>query len=145
MKMSASPLNETSKSNKLSRNQCGPNLTASSSRSRGSSSCRMFSASTQRKFWMFSSEEEVADVRRSVHEKFVKTHGGDLGASQRLEYFLTLDEANTALRFYEEKLLEFLVRFNPPMPKGAQGTAIQYFKRFYLNNSVMDFHPKEIL
>ena len=106
----------------------------------------MFSTSTQRKFWMFSSEEEVADVRRRVHEKFVQTHGSDLGSSQNLEeYFLTLDEASTALRFYEEKLLEFLVRFNPPMPKGVQGTASQYFKRFYLNNSVMDYHPKEIL
>lgn len=105
----------------------------------------MFSTSTQRKFWMFSSEEEVADARRRVHEKYVDNHGGELGTSQRLEYFLTLDEANEALRFYEEKLLEFCVKFKPPMPKATQGTASQYFKRFYLNNSVMDFHPKEIL
>jgi hypothetical protein len=24
-------------------------------------------------------------------------------------------------------------------------TSFQYFKRFYLNNSIMDYHPKEIL
>ena len=105
----------------------------------------MFSTSTQRKFWMFSSEEEVADARRRVHEKYVAKHGSNLGPSNPMDYFLTLDEANEALRFYEEKLLEFCVKFKPPMPKGVQGTASQYFKRFYLCNSVMDFHPKEIL
>ena len=31
------------------------------------------------------------------------------------------------------------------MPKGVMGTALQYYKRFYIRNSVMDYHPKEIL
>ena len=105
----------------------------------------MFSTSTQRKSWMYSSEDEVLEARRRVHENFVAKHGSNLGSSKRLEHFLTLDEVNEALRFYEEKLLEFCVKFKPPMPKGVQGTASQYFKRFYLCNSVMDFHPKEIL
>ena len=35
--------------------------------------------------------------------------------------------------------------FKPPMPNYVKGTAFHYFRRFYLNNSVMDFHPKEIL
>ena len=41
-----------------------------------------------------------------------------------------------------EKLCE---SFKPPMPNYVKGTAFHYFRRFYLNNSVMDFHPKEIL
>ena len=94
---------------------------------------------------MYSSEDEVLEARRRVHENFVTKHGSNFGSSKRLEHFLTLDEVNEALRFYEEKLLEFCVKFKPPMPKGVQGTASQYFKRFYLCNSVMDFHPKEIL
>ena len=36
-------------------------------------------------------------------------------------------------------------KFMPPMPSACRGTAFHYFKRFYLNNSVMDYHPKEIL
>jgi cyclin H len=75
----------------------------------------------------------------------VSTHGRDLSAAQQAEHFLTSDEANTVLRFYEEKLLKFCAEFKPPMPKGVQGTSIQYFKRFYITNSVMDFHPKEVL
>jgi cyclin H len=31
------------------------------------------------------------------------------------------------------------------MPRCVVGTAFQYYKRFYLNNSVMDFHPKHIV
>ena len=31
------------------------------------------------------------------------------------------------------------------MPHNVKGTALHYFRRFYLNNSVMDYHPKEIL
>ena len=34
--------------------------------------------------------------------------------------------------------------FQPPMPKAVKGTSLQYFKRFYLYNSIMDYHPKVI-
>ncbi len=80
-----------------------------------------------------------------MHDAFVETHGRDLDAEQRAEHFLTLEEENLALRFYEEKLLKFCAEFKPPMTKGVMGTACHYFKRFYINNSVMDYHPKEIL
>ena len=41
-----------------------------------------------------------------------------------------------------EKICE---KFKPPMPNCVKGTSFHYFKRFYLNNSMMDYHPKEIL
>ena len=31
------------------------------------------------------------------------------------------------------------------MPRYVVGTALHYLKRFYVNNSVMDYPPKEIL
>lgn len=40
---------------------------------------------------------------------------------------------------------EFCKRFTPAMPRAVLGTAFHYFKRFYVYNSVMDYHPKEIL
>lgn len=49
------------------------------------------------------------------------------------------------LKKYEIHLREFCKRFQPPMPRYAMGTAFHYFKRFYLNNSVMNYHPKEIM
>merc|ERR1719154_252138 len=40
---------------------------------------------------------------------------------------------------------QFCEKFKPPMPRYVRGTSFLYFKRFYLHNSVMDYHPKEIL
>lgn len=49
------------------------------------------------------------------------------------------------LRRYELHLRDFCKRFQPPMPRAVVGTAFHYFKRFYINNSVMNYHPKEIM
>lgn len=64
---------------------------------------------------------------------------------EREEHFLSHTEERTLLRFYELQLRDFCRRFNPPMPRATVATALHYFKRFYLRNSVMDYHPKEIL
>lgn len=64
---------------------------------------------------------------------------------QREEHFLSHIEERTLLRFYELQLRDFCRRFTPSMPRATVATALHYFKRFYLRNSVMDYHPKEIL
>lgn len=61
------------------------------------------------------------------------------------EIFLTPAEERVLARNYESHLREFCKRFTPPMPRAVIGTAFHYFKRFYVHNSIMDFHPKEIL
>jgi len=48
------------------------------------------------------------------------------------------------LRYYELQLKDFCEKFEPPMTKMAIAVCMQYFKRFYLNNSVMDYHPRDI-
>jgi len=63
----------------------------------------------------------------------------------RAEYFLSAAEERLLLKSYEMNLRDFCKRFTPTMPKVVTGTALHYFKRFYLHNSVMDYHPKEIL
>lgn len=54
-------------------------------------------------------------------------------------------EERILIRHYESHLRDFCKRFNPPMPRTTVATALHYFKRFYLRNSAMDYHPKEIL
>lgn len=63
----------------------------------------------------------------------------------RADFFLSVNEENELLRQYENYLNDFCRRFEPHMPKFVVGTACHYFKRFYLYNSAMDYHPKEIL
>ena len=98
----------------------------------------MFSTSTHRKYWMFANEKEVVKRRNQVHEAFIEKFS-------RGQEFLTEEEADGLVNFFQSKLIEFCVKFKPPMPHGVQGTAVMYYKRFYLNNSPMDYHPKEIL
>lgn len=64
---------------------------------------------------------------------------------QRKSFFLSEEDEQKLLRSYEYNLKEFCRRFEPPMLKCVVGTAFHYFKRFYLRNSPMDHHPKEIL
>lgn len=103
----------------------------------------MYPVSSQKKFWTFKSEQELRELRAKHNNAFVAQHGDEI--EQPEEYFLTKDEERMILRQYELQLKEFCKRFEPPMPKCVVGTAFHYFKRFYVYNSPMDYHPKEIL
>ena len=99
----------------------------------------MFATSTHRRHWMFANEKEVVKKRNRTHDEYVARY-----SDQQLD-FMTEEECYKLVKFFERKLKEFCIKFKPPMPKGTQGTAIMYYKRFYLNKSAMDYHPKEIL
>lgn len=84
--------------------------------------------------------------------------------------FLERHEEDVLFRYYERRMLDFCNAFKPAMPKSVvvcvfylyniriyydicadicfwpiQGTAIMYFRRFYLNNSIMEYHPRIIM
>ncbi|XP_067004763.2 cyclin-H [Anabrus simplex] len=105
----------------------------------------MFTQSTQKKFWTFRDESDLYRFRQMANKNFIETHGAGMTEEQRQAYFLSAAEERLFLRQNELTLLDFCRRFQPAMPRTVIGTAFHYFKRFYLNNSVMDFHPKEIL
>ncbi|KXJ72389.1 hypothetical protein RP20_CCG018184 [Aedes albopictus] len=105
----------------------------------------MYPQSSQRKYWTFKSEQELAELRMKQNYNFIARHGSGMSGEQKAAFFLSADEERLLLKQYELQLKEFCKRFEPPMPKYVVGTAFHYFKRFYLNNSSMDYHPKEIL
>ncbi|XP_022258609.1 cyclin-H-like [Limulus polyphemus] len=59
--------------------------------------------------------------------------------------FLTPAEERMLCKQFEWMLRDFCKKFQPPMPRSVVGTSFNYFKRFYLHNSVMDYHPKHIM
>lgn len=105
----------------------------------------MFPTSTQCKHWMYTSEEELNMLREKANLKHIKIYGKIVPETQHYEVFLTPEEEKLMVRRYEIHLRDFCKRFQPPMPRCVVGTAFHYFKRFYLNNSVMNYHPKEIM
>ena len=60
-------------------------------------------------------------------------------------HFLSEQDESDVVFYFSVKMGEFCEKFKPPMPRYVKGTAFHYFKRFYLYNSVMNYHPKEIL
>ncbi|KAL0273216.1 UNVERIFIED_CONTAM: hypothetical protein PYX00_005945 [Menopon gallinae] len=105
----------------------------------------MYPVSSQKKNWTFSSEEEIESLRRAANKRFLDRFGGDKTEEEKKLFFLTAEEEFIILKGSELILREFCRKFSPPMPKSVIGTSYHYFKRFYINNSVMDYHPKEIL
>lgn len=105
----------------------------------------MFHNSSQRKFWTFDREDEVDQKRCEANQKFrIKAReSGKPGLTESM--FLERHEEDVLFRHYERRLLEFCNAFKPAMPKSVLGTAAMYFRRFYVNNSVMDYHPRIIM
>lgn len=66
-------------------------------------------------------------------------------SEEELEQFLTQEEEWALVYHFSIKMAELCAKFQPPMPRYVRGTSCHYFKRFYLHNSVMDHHPKDIL
>lgn len=76
---------------------------------------------------------------------FLQTHGSSMSEEQRQKHYLTSEDERAICRQIEHVLKEFCNIFQPPMPKCVLGTALCYFKRFYVATSVMDYYPKDIM
>ncbi|CAK6950098.1 cyclin-H [Scomber scombrus] len=105
----------------------------------------MFHNSSQRKHWTFNSEDELEQCRCDANQKFRKktVESGKPVVSDSL--ILERHEEDVLFRHYERRLMDFCNAFKPVMPKSVVGTAIMYFRRFYLNNSIMEYHPRIIM
>jgi len=105
----------------------------------------MFSTSSQKKMWMFRDESDVANTRQMVNANFIRNRCRSMNPAEVETHFLLPAEERVLVLSYEHQLREFCRKFQPPMPRYVVGTALHYLKRFYLQNSVMDYPPKEIL
>ncbi|XDV20291.1 hypothetical protein PO909_025642 [Leuciscus waleckii] len=117
---------------------------------RGTSPCaqeglifNMYHNSSQKKFWTYDKEETLDKLRLEANQKFCSKalSSGKPGINESM--LLDGREEKVLFRHYEKRLLDFCAMFKPVMPKS--GTACMYFRRFYLNNSLMDYHPRTIM
>ncbi|XP_003747552.1 cyclin-H [Galendromus occidentalis] len=108
----------------------------------------MFSSSTQKKHWMFSNERDLAKLRESSNTNYIQkmiARDGKPPTEDVYDTFLLPLEEKMLYRHYEFLLREFCKKFTPAVPKAVIGTSLAYFKRYYLRNSVMDLHPKQMI
>lgn len=102
----------------------------------------MFSTSTQRQHWMYESPDELEHLRSESN----KTVGTNLVIAEKAGQndLLTTKEELYLIRSYLVNLKEFCRKFQPPMRKSVVATAFMYMKRFYIYESCMEYHPKNI-
>lgn len=105
----------------------------------------MFHNSTQKKHWTFPSQEEVQRLRTQANSRYRARIQGTGQAHLGEIFNVEPHEEGVICKYYEKKLVDFCNAFKPTMPKSVLGTACMYFKRFYLNNSVMEHHPRIIM
>jgi len=105
----------------------------------------MFPKSTQAQFWMFENEAALTVFRAKTNLAYVESHMKEAPPGADQGHFLSEQDESDVVFYFSVKMGEFCEKFKPPMPRYVKGTAFHYFKRFYLYNSVMNYHPKEIL
>ncbi|KAJ7293381.1 cyclin-like protein [Mycena rebaudengoi] len=106
----------------------------------------LYEASTQFKNWRYS-PDTLAKVRASLNAAAVavirNTFEADQPGSSSAVSFLTPDEELLLVRLYASKIPQLCGFFR--FPDEVEATAISYLKRFYLKNTVMDWHPKNVM
>ncbi|KAI9101273.1 cyclin-like protein [Phlyctochytrium arcticum] len=110
---------------------------------------QVFEASSQYRHWRFSIEELFklrekvnsegrVRVEAAIAEERALENGDDKEAA-KIDC-LTAEEQLLYCRFYEGKLIDYCRYFK--FDRMVQATAMAFFKRFYLLNTVMDYDPK---
>ncbi|KAM9446343.1 cyclin-H isoform 1-T2 [Clarias gariepinus] len=105
----------------------------------------MYHNSSQKKYWTFNKEANLEDLRLEANQKFRSKALSPRKPGISESMFLDPHEEKVLFRHYEKRLLDFCTFFKPAMPKTVVGSACMYFRRFYLNNSLMDYHPRIIM
>ncbi|EAU92858.1 cyclin-dependent protein kinase regulator [Coprinopsis cinerea okayama7 len=117
-----------------------PQQTASSSKT------PLYEASTQYRNWRFS-RESLAQMRASMNEAAVKAIRSKIEAnepgSSANTTFLTPDEEVLLVKLYVAQVIAAGNKVRAQQE--TVSTAMSYLKRFYLRNTVMDWHPRNVM
>ncbi|KAH9857898.1 cyclin-like protein [Lenzites betulinus] len=106
----------------------------------------LYEGSTQYRHWRFS-PEQLARMRFRLNEDAVSAirnafEADSPGSSSGIS-FLTSEEEHLLVKLYVGKIPQLCGHFR--FPEEVEATAVSYMKRFYLKNTVMDWHPKNVM
>ncbi|KAJ8597017.1 cyclin-like protein [Rhizopogon salebrosus TDB-379] len=106
----------------------------------------LYEGSTQYKSWRYS-PEHLENIRTSLNVAAVaaiqNTFEADEPGSSSNVLFLNADEEQLLVKLYITKIPQLCGHFR--FPEEVEATAVSYLKRFYLKNTVMDWHPKNVM
>ncbi|TDL28406.1 cyclin-like protein [Rickenella mellea] len=113
----------------------------------------LYEGSTQYRNWRFSPDKlqetrsslnaaAVAGIRKAFEADSAVPRTRQPGSSANVS-FLTPEEENLLVKLYIGKISQLCGLFK--FSEEVEATAITYLKRFYLKNTVMDWHPKNVM
>lgn len=124
----------------------------------------IYEASTQFRYWRFS-PEQLASMRATlnggavsaIRDAFEADSVSSLSNLCRVDTdciaaqpgssanvsFLSSHEEHLLVKLYVGKISQLCGHFR--FPEEVEATAVTYLKRFYLKNTVMDWHPKNVM
>lgn len=74
----------------------------------------MYHQSSQKKFWTFANEQDIQEIRVNQNQKYIdQNNEAGLQEQQIHSYFLTSEEDYMMFKFYEVKLKDFCLKFQP--------------------------------
>ena len=122
----------------------------------------MYRASSQYRYWSYT-QQSLNELRQTTNRlaservKVAFRRAREGGSSTPRKSDTTADDEQSTvdtLTVEEElkivqwgcgKIIEMGQAMTPPIPMAIVATAIQYLRRFYLTNSPMTYHPKQIM
>ncbi|GJJ78894.1 cyclin H [Entomortierella parvispora] len=117
---------------------------------------QLYEQSTQYNHWRYTqaaldemrnkvNTEAAANIKANINEERA-LQGAQGIAAEALPLdleFLRVDEELALLGFYERKIAPIFKHWK--LPPYVVATAVAYMKRFYLENTVVDYHPKDVM
>lgn len=100
----------------------------------------MYTNSTQNKFWIFKTEEDLEQHKAAAWTKYVE----QISDNFKPEQIPSIRDQQKIVDHYGCFIRDLCNQFQAPPPPSVYGTAAIYFKRFYLNTSPLKYHPKEV-
>lgn len=99
-----------------------------------------FLTSTQKKHWLFK-EDELNIRRKKAHDRAIKAYSSIYGIEEA--NLVTLEEETYLINFFTLKIIKICQKMDYGWR--VYSTAATFYKRFYLNNSIMNFDPSVML
>ncbi|KAI1721652.1 cyclin-H [Ditylenchus destructor] len=95
--------------------------------------------------WTFPDQEEINKLRTEANGKYRSRYLPFLENGDQQNDFLTAAEELLLCRIVTETGIRFGDDFRPALWPSARWIAFAYFKRFYLNQSAMEYFPKNVM
>ncbi|KAI1733099.1 cyclin-H [Ditylenchus destructor] len=105
----------------------------------------MYTSSTQKKCWTFCDQKELSLLRTKANQNYRDKYCQFLVSDDKEEHLLTPSEEIMLCKIFGCTGIRFGDEFLPTMWPSVQWTALAYFKRFYLQHSVMEYSPRNVM